>query len=45
MSGPEGAVLALIEWAKRGPQSAEVDCFGVMEGKGVFAYFEQRETE
>ena len=44
-SGQVGSVLALIEWAKRGPQFAEVDGVIVLEGESVFAGFEQRETE
>ena len=43
-SGPEGAVLALIEWAKCGPPLAKVDGVYVAEGEGVFAGFEQRDT-
>lgn len=43
-SGPEGAVQALIEWAKRGPQFAKVDGVDVVEGEGVFVGFELRDT-
>ena len=43
-SGPESAVLALIEWAKRGPPMAAVFGVDVAEGKGVFLGFEQWET-
>ena len=43
-SGPESAVLALIEWAQQGPPLAKVDGVNVAEGEGVFAGFEQWET-
>ena len=44
-SGPESAVLALIEWAQQGPPLAKVFGVEVVEGEGVFAGFEQRATE
>lgn len=44
-SGPESAVLALIDWAQQGPPMAKVDGVNVAEGEGVFASFEQWETE
>jgi acylphosphatase len=43
-SGSEGAVLALIEWAKQGPPLAKVDDVKEVEGAGLLVGFEQRET-
>lgn len=44
VSGPEGAVLAMIEWAKRGPHGSEVVRLEVSETQGVLPGFNQRET-
>lgn len=44
VSGPEGAVLALIEWAQQGPSLAVVNGVNVSEAGGSFDGFEQRET-
>ena len=46
-TGPAEAVLALIEWAQRGPELARVDGVEVKEALGaaeVLGGFEQRET-
>lgn len=45
--GPVGAVEALIEWARRGPEMARVDAVDVREALGpaeALSGFEQRET-
>jgi acylphosphatase len=42
--GPAPAVLALIDWAQRGPSEARVDGVAVEEAEGVFEGFEQWET-
>lgn len=45
--GPGDAVLALIDWARRGPEMARVDGVDVREALGVaevLTGFEQRET-
>jgi acylphosphatase len=44
VSGPEGAVDAIVEWAKRGPPLAQVERIEISESGGTFAGFEQRET-
>lgn len=45
--GPEAAVLALIEWAHRGPPLARVEAVDVStpEQPDICQGFEQRETE
>ena len=45
VSGAEGAVLAVIEWAKRGPSFANVEGIEVANCEGAFVGFEQRETK
>ena len=45
--GPADAVLALIDWARRGPEMARVEVVEVREALGaaeVLSVFEQRET-
>ena len=45
--GPADAVLALIDWARRGPEMARVEVVEVREALGaaeVLSGFEQRET-
>ena len=44
--GPAPAVLALIDWAQRGPELARVDGVQVTatQAEGVLSGFEQRET-
>lgn len=44
ISGPESAVQALMAWARRGPDSAQVETVEVNEITGDFDGFEQRET-
>ncbi|MDG5974077.1 acylphosphatase [Hydrogenophaga taeniospiralis CCUG 15921] len=44
VSGPAGAVHALIEWARRGPSLARVDEVVVGDAEGAFEGFEPRET-
>ena len=44
VSGPEGAVQALMAWARRGPDLARVETVEVNEITGDFDGFEQRET-
>ena len=43
-SGPESAVLALIEWAQQGPPLAKVDGVALNDASGEFSSFDQRET-
>ena len=42
VSGPQSAVDALVDWARRGPPGARVDWVDVAPGEGVFHDFEQR---
>ena len=44
VSGTESLVLALIDWAKRGPTSARVTTVEVNDFEGDFTGFEQRDT-
>jgi len=44
VSGPEGAVQAMIAWAQRGPPAARVTAVEVSEAEGNFATFELRPT-
>jgi acylphosphatase len=47
VAGPDDAVQALIDWARRGPELARVDDVAVTEVEGgqVLDGFEQWETE
>ncbi len=44
VSGPEGAVQALVAWAHRGPPSARVESVVVAADDGRFDAFEQLPT-
>ena len=44
VQGDPAAVAALIEWARRGPDFAQVDDVAVSDGDGNFSSFEIRET-
>jgi acylphosphatase len=42
--GSHGAVDAIIAWARRGPEAAEVQSIEVLEAEGAFEAFEKRPT-
>jgi acylphosphatase len=42
--GEDGAVAAVIEWARRGPRNAEVDNVEVQDASGDYEGFEIRPT-
>ena len=44
VSGPEESVVALVEWAHRGPQLVRVEAVAVEAFAGFFDGFEQRDT-
>ena len=42
LDGEEAAVIALIDWARKGPAGARVSGVLIEAGKGSFSGFEQR---
>ncbi len=44
VQGPQGAVDAIIAWARRGPEAAAVKSLEVLEAEGAFDAFEKRPT-
>ena len=45
VQGPDEAVAAVIDWARRGPPSARVTDLEVTDAEGAYDGFEQRPTE
>jgi acylphosphatase len=45
VQGPAEAVDAMLAWAQRGPEAADVKSLEVAEARGEFAAFEKRPTE
>jgi acylphosphatase len=44
VQGPAASVEALVAWARRGPQAAQVDSLEVSAAEGDFSGFEKRPT-
>ena len=44
VQGDAAAVDAMVRWARRGPQAAEVSAVEVSEAEGYFPSFEKRPT-
>jgi acylphosphatase len=44
VQGPAEAVEAIIAWARRGPEDAQVEAVEVAEAEGDFFTFEKRST-
>jgi len=44
VQGSQSAVDAIIRWARRGPEAAEVSALEVSEASGEFERFEKRPT-
>ena len=44
VQGDAAAVEAMVRWARRGPQAAEVSAVDVSEAEGDFRSFEKRPT-
>ncbi len=42
LDGEEAAVIALIDWARKGPAGARVSGIAIQLGEGRFSGFEQR---
>ncbi|MFN3398076.1 MAG: acylphosphatase [Sulfurimicrobium sp.] len=44
VQGDEKAVQRMLEWARRGPEMAQVTDMTVEQGSGSYAVFERRDT-